>query len=158
MKILAIDPGDRLSAYIIYENGDIHGMGIVENEVLINMLLRDFDIFADVVCIEMIASYGMPVGKTVFETCVFIGRLVQVCVENPDRYKEYNFVYRKDVKIDLCNTTRAKDSNVRQAIIDIYGGDRKEVIGTKKHPGPLYGVKKDIWAALAVAIYYYRNN
>ena len=66
-------------------------------------------------------------------------------------------VYRKDVKMHLCGSMRAKDTNIRQAIIDRYpasGGGKCPQIGTKKEPGPLYGVSKDIWSALAVAITY----
>ena len=48
--------------------------------------------------------------------------------------------------------TKAKDSNIRQAIMDRYGSTREAAIGTKKNPQELYGVSKDIWAALGVAI------
>jgi hypothetical protein len=102
---------------------------------------------ADLIAIEMIASYGMPVGREVFETCVWIGRFVQAACALPCEY-----VYRKDVKLYLCGNARAKDSNVRQAIIDRFGGKDK-AIGRKKNPGPLHGVKGDLWAALAVGLY-----
>ena len=52
----------------------------------------------------------------------------------------------------LCGSAKAKDSNIRQAIIDRYGGDPKRCIGTKKAPGPLYGISADQWAALALAL------
>jgi hypothetical protein len=97
----------------------------------------------------MIACYGMPVGATVFETCVWIGRFIEAWGD------EFTKVYRKETKMHLCQTMRAKDSNIRQAIIDRYpatGGGKKPQIGTKAQPGPLYGVSKDVWAALAVAI------
>ena len=64
---------------------------------------------------------------------------------------------RKDVKMHLCGNTRATDSNIRAAILSLYpatGGGKTGQIGTKKQPGPLYGVSKDIWAALAVALTY----
>jgi hypothetical protein len=43
---------------------------------------------------------------------------------------------------------RAKDPNVRQALLDKIGP-----VGTKKNPGPLYGVSGHGWSALAVAVY-----
>lgn len=71
----------------------------------------------------MIASYGMPVGKEIFDTCVWIGRFIEA------NDKDYKFVYRKDEKINLCNSMKAKDSNIRQALIDRFGE-----VGTKKNP------------------------
>jgi hypothetical protein len=57
-------------------------------------------------------------------------------------------VFRKDIKLHLCNSPRAKDANVRQALIDRIGPQ-----GTKKNQGPTYGIKSHQWAALAVAVY-----
>jgi hypothetical protein len=56
-------------------------------------------------------------------------------------------VFRRDVKLHLCGSARAKDPNIRQALLDRFGP-----VGTKKAPGPLYGVKSHIWSALAVAV------
>ena len=61
-------------------------------------------------------------------------------------------IYRKDVKLHLCGSPRAKDSNIRQALIDRFGPGKEKAIGLKKTPGPLYGVKSHVWAALAVAV------
>ena len=80
----------------------------------------------DKVIIEMIASYGMAVGKEVFDTCVWIGRFKQIS-ESQDIEVEY--IYRKDEKINICNSMKAKDSNIRQALIDRFGD-----VGTKKNP------------------------
>ena len=106
---------------------------------------------ASTLAVEMIASYGMPVGKEVFETCLWIGRFVQAW-HAPELVK---LVYRKDVKMHICGTTKAKDGNVRQAIIDLYpasGGGATPQIGTKAQPGPLYGVSSHAWSAIGVAL------
>ncbi len=155
MRILAIDPGFKKSAYVIYKYGAIEESGIVENNDLLHMLQHDYRPrdFWDM-AIEMIACYGMPVGKEVFETCRWIGRFEQAWNDSA------TLVYRKNIKMHLCNTTKAKDGNVRQALIDRFpatGGGKIPQIGTKEQPGPLYGIKKDIWSALAVAVYYTNN-
>ena len=152
MSILAIDPGHVQSAYLIwdYKNKLIVSAGIRDNPEFLRLLRekKEFDL-ADKLSepltpvIEMIASYGMPVGKEIFETCLLIGRIVEIFAGG------VNLVYRKDIKLHLCGSPRAKDSNIRQALIDRYGQP-----GTKKAPGLLYGVSKDIWSALAVAIFW----
>jgi len=86
------------------------------------------------------------VGREVFETCVWIGRFIQQ--HQGDHVK----VYRKDVKMYLCQTPRAKDGNVRQALIDMFGPGKEKAIGLKKTPGPLYKFKSHLWAALGVAV------
>lgn len=60
----------------------------------------------------------MAVGETVFETCVWVGRFIEA-VSNYDI--EYTKIYRKDEKMNLCQSMRAKDSNIRQALIDRFG-------------------------------------
>ena len=143
--IIAIDPGTTESAYVAYHRGEIKGFAKLDNEELLDSIKAgQYD--PDLYVIEMIASYGMPVGREVFETCVWIGRFMEAAGGSAD------FVYRKDVKMHLCGTTRAKDGNVRQAIMDLYGSSKQESIGLKKSPGPLYGISGDVWAALGVAI------
>ena len=77
--------------------------------------------------IEMIASYGMPVGKEVFDTCVWIGRFVERMLRF--QTDEVYYIYRKDEKMNICHSMKAKDSNIRQALIDRFG-----TVGTKKNP------------------------
>lgn len=144
MSILAIDPGPKQSGWVRYEDGAVSAGGVDKNDdLLLWMQLNDPDMHAETLAIEMIASYGMAVGKDVFETCVWIGRFQQAW-HQPESVR---LVYRKDVKMHLCGTPKAKDANIRQALIDLVGPP-----GTKKNPGPTYGVKTHAWPALAVAV------
>ena len=141
--LIAIDPGTTHSGWVRMRNGSPIDGGVMENGELAEML--SWTPCIPIAC-EMIASYGMAVGKEVFETCVWIGRFVQAA--GPERVR---LVYRKDVKLHLCGSPRAKDANIRAELINRWGG-KAEAVGTIKKPGPLYGVKSHAWAALAVAV------
>jgi hypothetical protein len=146
MIVLAIDPGNEQSAWCSYDADARRPMRFAKCD---NGRMLDSGGIpkANHLAIEMIASYGMPVGHEVFDTCVWIGRFIEAW-GGP-----FTFVYRRDVKLHLCGSSRAKDGNVRQALLDRYGG-KKSALGTKASPGPLYGFKADIWSALAVAVTY----
>lgn len=146
--ILAIDPGPTHSAFVRYTGGSIHERGKVLNAEMRGWVANTHRPY-DVLAIEMIASYGMPVGAEVFQTCVEIGRLVQIA-ESASFDPRVLLVYRRDVKLHLCGSARAKDGNVRAALLDLYGG-KESAIGRKANPGPLYGVSADVWSALAIA-------
>ena len=143
-RILAIDPGTTESGWCLLSNGRASLSGVMANEQVLELLTanrRKGDGYT--LAIEMIASYGMAVGREVFETCVWIGRFKQAW-HSPEAVR---LVYRRDVKLHLCGSPRAKDANIRQALLDLLGPQ-----GTKKQPGPTYGVKSHAWAALGVAV------
>jgi hypothetical protein len=143
VKVLGLDPGPEQSAFVWFD-GDRPGLnGIVSNEEMLALLAQAQTNRANIFC-EDIASYGMAVGASVFSTCIWIGRYWQRCVD----HARFNRVYRRDVKLHLCNSPRAKDGNVRVALIDRIGPQ-----GTKRQPGPTYGIRSHVWAALAVAVY-----
>lgn len=150
--ILAIDPGPTESAWLLYDTKVKvpcrFGITVNANVMPIVLGYTEYDI-SDM-AIEMVACYGMAVGASVFETCTEIGKFEER-FESKGLVKARR-VYRKDVAMHLCNSMRAKDPNIRQTIMDRYGSTRQKAIGTKKNPGPLYGVSKHVWAALAVAI------
>lgn len=93
----------------------------------------------------------MPVGKEVFETCYFIGRLQETFLREHEKFPL--MIYRKEEKICLCHSLKANDTNIRRALIDIYAPyTPNKGKGTKKEPGYFYGFKADIWSAFSVAI------
>ncbi len=147
MKVLAIDPGCELSAYCVLVDGKPFESGKKLN-CDVRDLLREWGTDY-LLAVEMVASYGMPVGREVFETVLWIGRFVEVWAS---RGGQYRLVYRKDVKLKFCNSVRAKDSNIRAALIDQFGPGKDKAVGTKGAPGPLYGIKADAWSALAVGL------
>jgi len=142
MTITGIDPGNTHSAFVMIRGNKILDKGYLPNREFLFSIpppMNEDNTEGRIVC-EMIASYGMAVGRTVFETCVFIGRIIEITDWHVER------VTRIQVKSTLCHSAKAKDGNVRQALIDIYGPP-----GTKKNPGGTYGISGDMWAALAVA-------
>ena len=141
--IIAIDPGTTETAFVQWDGEKLYEASIKDNEEFRRFLrvrARPFSI-----AVEMVACYGMPVGAEVFETCLQIGRIQEIAC---DRSIDCRLIYRKNVKMHHCNSMKAKDSNIRQALIDKYGEP-----GTKNNPGRTYGLKSHLWAAFAIATY-----
>ncbi len=152
-RVMAIDPGPVESGFALIDAGTCLPLeiGKISNHVLLDMLMKNPHFLTrgyDLGSIEMIASYGMPVGKEVFETCVWIGRFQQAAPIG------MRLIYRRDVKLHHCGSVKAKDSNISQALIDRFAsGEPNRGKGTKAAPGWFYGFRADIWAAYAVAVY-----
>ena len=47
-------------------------------------------------------------------------------------------------------TTEVVGRIMELACIELHGGDKTSAVGTKKNPGPLYGVSSHAWQALGV--------
>ena len=157
--ILAIDPANEYSAFVVVENdlSAVVDKGKIPNEELQDKISnwKENNYPIDYVAIEGIQSFGMPVGQTTFETCYFVGRLLE-------RFEAFDIeptlIYRKEEKMLLCNSMKAKDSNIRQALVDRFAKDTpNKGKGTKKEPGFFYGFKSDIYSALAVACVFYEK-
>lgn len=149
--LLAIDPGTVQSGWVEYSTDAprVLDCGVMPNDKILHALEHAGR--SDTLCIEMIASYGMAVGRETFETCVWIGRFQQAW-RDPEAVQ---LIYRRDVKLHLCGSSKAKDPNIRQALLDMFprtGGGATPQVGTKKQPGPLFGVSSHAWSALAVAV------
>jgi hypothetical protein len=144
MRVLAIDPGPTESAYVLWDQDFILDSGERPNDDM-RYMLRNMDVQeSDHCAIETITSYGMPVGQEVFETCIWIGRF-QECW-NRRSAQPVLLIPRSVVKIHHCHSSKAKDANVRQALIDKFGKP-----GTKKRRGITYGISGHMWSAFAIA-------
>ena len=133
--LLAIDPGDVESAFCFIDIDTYKPLYFAKEENKLALKhMADYAVENDVrdVALEMIASYGMSVGSHVFRTCVEIGRFSER-LENCGC--KVTYIYRKDEKLCICGQVKAKDSNIRQALIDRFAQfDFKAGKGTKKNP------------------------
>lgn len=152
MQILAIDPGDVMTAYCLMdENYRPICKAKVENERALQFITENA-VNIDQIVTEMIASYGMPVGRNVFETCVMIGRIEHLADALGIPHAR---VLRSEEKECICHHSQAKDSNIRRALIDRFAQhDLVNGRGTKKKPDWFYGFAADMWAAFAVGVTY----
>lgn len=145
MMILGIDPGPTKSGVVQF---DTETRRVVESwpdmaNDLLNTIVR-IESCADHVACESIEAMYAHVGKETIRTIRFTGR-IEEAVES--RSGGLTLLSPQEVKKLVCNTAAAKDPAVRQALIDTLGPQ-----GTKKEPGPTYGVSKHAWRALAVAV------
>jgi len=176
MRILAIDPGTTKSGWCLLEDGAPTDWGWDDNEWVKGMFKWiGVEPTNDVLVIEDVGHYGLPVGRDVFETVKWIGRFIE-------RYTgPVALIPRPEVLVNLCGKRQgANDSSVRQALIDRFGGDEVAVGGKKCQtckgkgwkgagrpvcpecdgdkyetpPGVLYGISGHAWSALAVGVTY----
>ena len=152
--LVAIDPGPVNSALVVWDGQQLKYTRLARNAEILDLLISPMEWLAwegprpDLI-IEQVRCYGMAVGQTVFDTVFWSGRFAQAW-EWEGGLAEWHQVSRLNVKMHLCHNPRAKDSNIRQALIDRFGPP-----GTKKSPGLTYGLKKDLWAAFALAVYWH---
>ena len=148
MKIIAIDPGTTESAYVIWDGGKILDMEIMPNDELLDYLwVLDY---AHPLVIEQVRCYGMVIGQSTLDTVFWSGRFYEAWQQH-DCY----LLPRMDVKMHLCHDSRAKNKNIRQALIDRFEPDLKP---RQRPKTVLKGVGTHLWAALALAVTFYDLN
>src|SRR5262245_28447040 len=146
MIVLAADPGSEQSAFVLYDTS----LRVVldktksPNDKILDFLAR-CRWPAEHLAIEMAESFGAKVWGQVFTTVLWTGRFVQAWG------RAFTLVTRSEVKLALAGSRRAKDGQIRNVLIDRWGG-KDAALGNKKVPGPLYGITADCWQALAIAV------
>ena len=196
---IAIDPRPKKSAWVKLDANDKPAGGFVDNEELLRYLKKQSvplterlrgSVAPSFLVVEDITNMGMIVGSDVFETMFWSGRFCQAwaerCSLDPNANDPDNFarLSRPEIKLLICGSPRAKDANIRQALIDSFGGDevaigRKRCLKCKgkgwfglgrpeckecegsgwlQPPGPLHAFSGHQWSALAVAVAWNRKN
>jgi hypothetical protein len=142
---MAVDPGTEQSAFVVWNGKEVYAHATVPNEVLLTQYIAGAANLTDILALERVESFGMAVGKETFATVFWSGRFAQAWTPKP-----FVELGRREVKLHLCGTSRATDSNIRMALLDRFGP-----VGTKSAKGLLYGLKGHEFAALAVAVTYW---
>lgn len=155
--LLSIDPANVHSAFCVIRLSDMFPVekGKVLNDELwdsLPFLFKTYNITD--VAIEYIQNFGMAVGSTVFDTVFFIGRLWERISSLKDEDANIAKVYRHDEKMVICGSAKAKDGNIRQALVDRFAKHSMSGKGTRKQPDWFYGFAADMWQAYAVGVTY----
>jgi len=170
MIAAGIDPGTEHSGLVIYNTDKqrvIYASEITNTDLIVALRGNRFHVDAyswDLLFIEKIESMGLIVGKSTFETCIWIGRFMEAYFITMRKYSV--LVSRGDEKIVICGAATFKnpetgkrksvgDSQIRAALIERFpatGGGACPQVGTRSKPGPLYGVSGHCWQALSVVI------
>lgn len=147
--VFAIDGGNKLSGFAILESknkilrDDTLTFGKIPNEDLLP-LIESWAHKADFALEFPYPRRGMLVAYEVFLMTAWLGRFQQVINQLGGQHFK---IFRHRQKATLCNSGAANDSQIRKAVLDILGTQ-----GTKLSPGPTYGVKADVWQALATGL------
>ena len=155
-SLMAIDPGTTESAWVRFVGGVVTGFAKEANDVVLNRVGLYAGPAALVVC-EELECYGKVIGKSALQTARWCGRFEQKFLGGSTAVSHacWRYVPRRAVKLELCGTNAANDKAVRMAAADVYGGP-EQAKGTKRAPGPLYGMRADCWQALALGITWMR--
>lgn len=160
--IFAIDPGPEKSAYVEYSpdpgwpGAPILCSGQLGNDEMWMVLA---DPLPRTGVIEVMQSYMLRVGESIFRTCEWIGRFDHLWHQvHADRWLQR--LTKPEVSHHLCGRRNATKADLRGVLYQKFGdGSRRSAMGVKKAPGPLYGLIGDhVWDALALAVTWHEQN
>jgi len=155
--VLGLDPGSSESALVDWDSDTRRPRDAckIENGLMAGVLNRRASLERDcrVLVIEQTKGYTLPIGaganarsffpQQVLDTCEWTGFFRRCWEELGGQVEKLD---RRSVKLHLLGRANGTDSLVRAALLDLVGPQ-----GTKRAPGPTFGLRSDLWAALAVA-------
>lgn len=154
--ILGIDPGNKQSAFCLVETDGLRPLVFekTDNSEFIEKCVKAIIGFGDLadtqIVIENMESFGMSVGRSVLDTCIYIGEL-KMFFELSDM--DVAFVFRHEEKMIICHSMKANDATIKQALIDRFAPDTSNHgKGTKANKGFFYGFSNDVWSSYAQAV------
>lgn len=155
---LCIDPGTTKTGWVIFDPlAEKPVEAGWEDNATVLWRIENMN-FHDRVIMETFAAQGMPLGDSSLQTVRWEGRFVERALMS--RGIEVDHITRRAIKIAICGSSRAKDSNIRAAMVDMYAFAWSNIgngLGVKDNPSPLAclrsgkGATAHTFAALAVA-------
>lgn len=155
MIVLAVDPGPTTSGVVVYDGRRVLYASKDDTIADVYALIEDnphvrgtkrMDV--DLVACERVQSYGIA-GASLLRTAEVYGGIRRTAEVAG---LPFAGIYRRDVCNALHVKGKGRDQQVRQRMIEMHGGSKAEAIGTKRAPGPLYGVTSHAWQALGLAV------
>jgi hypothetical protein len=150
MKIFAVDPGTTQSALVVLDpiRQTLKTFKMLANPAL-ELYLKIQPGRSDYAVIERVTNQGRArIGNETLKTAEWVGSF-RTAAKCP-----VELIPRNTVRTKIAGPW-AKDKDVRQAVIEQFGG--KEIaVGTKARPGPLYGMSGHHFQALATALVWWR--
>jgi hypothetical protein len=162
MKILGIDPGPETSGVVLWSGSTVDFVQSECENLALERYLSTLDY--DEAVIEDVVFYSLPVetvqedgsttkhfsgvGKSTFDTCKEIGRLSALL-------ELHRKVYLLIPRPQIIRTLLGKQSGASTGILNARVRELLGEKGTKKAPGPLYGMSGNhAWSALALIAAY----
>jgi len=157
--ILGLDPGPETSGVVLVTNEYPPRIRYACAELEIKHIKLPNNTAYTV--IEWLSSYGTIVGENTFRTALVAGQIKE---RSEAMGIAAYLIKRPEASHILTGQRGAKDKHTKAAIREIYqdagmayGGGADPTKGTKKYPGPLYGISSHAWDALAVIIAWMRK-
>lgn len=115
--VIGIDPGTERSGWVLVKDSKPVRWGWDSNNT-VTKLIEDLNsgVF---VAVEYMRPRGLPTSQDEMDTMFQLGRMTATVSD-----RMLSKVSRHSVKMHLLGQARGNDSNIRQALIDLFGGDR----------------------------------
>jgi hypothetical protein len=148
MNILAIDPGTMQSGWVLFDGARVIQSGTSPNDEVLMACYSQAAGQAQCLAIEEPEGMGQIASHALLRAAWAGGGFERAW---PRLARSPLRITRRMVVAELLRPATVKgksqDSRIRQALIDRVGEP-----GTKRAPGPTYGVSSHAWSALAVAV------
>lgn len=148
MIVLAVDPGPTTSGVVVYDGARVLYAAKDDTIADVYAIIGSFAGCLQLVACERVQSYGIA-GASLLRTAEVYGGIRRTAEVAG---LPFAGIYRRDVCNALHVKGKGRDQQVRQRMIEMHGGSKAEATGTKRAPGPLYGVTSHAWQALGLAV------
>lgn len=142
MTVLGIDPSHVESAFVFWDGSRVIDCGKLPNDEVRDLLCGSSRY--DLVAVEVPTLFGKRVYPEILEGAIQAGAFwgIGAVALRSVRYS------RQQTSLHCSGDRSCKYAHLKNCLIERFGP-----VGTKKSPGPLYGLSgEDMWDALAVAV------